>query len=40
MLVATAAEKLTDYQGQRRDGFTEFARRLASTQATEEDHGA
>jgi hypothetical protein len=36
MLVATAAEKcLTDYQGERRDGFTEFARRLASTQAME-----
>src|SRR6266436_3867732 len=40
MLMATAAEsRLTDYQGERRDGLTEFARRLTS-QVTEEGYDA
>jgi hypothetical protein len=40
MLVATAADnRVTDHQGERRDEFSEFARRLSSI-ATEEDYGA
>jgi hypothetical protein len=33
-LPAAVENRLTDYQGERRDGFTEFAQRLSSTQAT------